>query len=323
MNDFFRLDQKVAVVVGGGAGGIGGAMARGLAQYGAKVVVADKNQNGAEQVANDIQSVFKSRAEAIQSDITDENSIVQMAESVVADFGTVDILVNSQGVSTKRMADAFPSNDWNFIFDINVKGMMITCREFGKVMIERRCGRIINLSSIRGVRGTLWGGNIGYCASKGAVDMLTRSLAAEWAQYNINVNAIAPGRVVTQMTEKADKATPANYQVFINNTPYHRLAQPDEMAGACVFLASPASNFITGQIFYLDGGLSAVVWRDCLNKIALSFISTPVITVRLVTKQNDHCVAEAKSLFKLVNHVLSRPLPIRNTKNRAFAQKCG
>jgi NAD(P)-dependent dehydrogenase (short-subunit alcohol dehydrogenase family) len=258
MDELFRLDGKVAVVVGG-AGGIGAAMGKGMAKYGAKVVIADLNLAVAEQVVQDIQSKYQSEMEAIKLDITDESSVAKLANKVIADFGTVDILVNSQGVNTKRQADQFPATDWEYIFDVNVKGMMFTCREFGKAMIQKKFGRIINLSSIRGVRGTLWDGNIGYCASKGAVDMLTRSLAAEWAKFNINVNAIAPGRVVTQMTERADRSNPANYQVFINNTPKRRLAQPEELAGTCVFLASPASEFITGQVLYVDGGLSAVV----------------------------------------------------------------
>ena len=258
MDDLFRLDNRVAVVVGG-AGGIGAAMGQGLALYGAKVVIADFRSAAAEETADVIKSQTKSEAIAIKCDITNEESVVKLAETVVDKFGTVDILVNAHGVNTKRPADQFSSTDWNFLFEINVTGTMRTCREFGKTMIAKKYGRIINVSSIRGIRATLWGGNAGYCGTKGAVDMITRALAAEWAQYNINVNAIAPGRVVTQMTEKADREKPVQYNIFITNTPQKRLAQPDELAGACVFLASPASNFITGQVLYVDGGLSAVV----------------------------------------------------------------
>jgi NAD(P)-dependent dehydrogenase (short-subunit alcohol dehydrogenase family) len=258
MDDLFRLDNRVAVVVGG-AGGIGAAMGRGLALYGAKVVIADINSAAAGEISDFTKSQTNSEAIAIKCDITNEESVIKLAEKVVDKFGTVDILVNAHGVNTKRPADQFSLTDWHFLFNINVTGTMLTCREFGKIMIAKKYGRIINVSSIRGVRATLWGGNEGYCASKGAVDMLTRSLAAEWAQYNINVNAIAPGRVVTQMTEKADREKPEQYKIFLTNTPQKRLAQPDELAGACIFLASPASNFITGQVLYVDGGLSAVV----------------------------------------------------------------
>jgi len=258
MDNLFRLDDKVAVVIGG-AGGIGAAIGRGLALYGANVVVADINSVAAEETADTIKSQINSEAVAIKCDITNEESVVRLAEKVVDKFGTVDILVNAHGVNTKRPADQFSLTDWHFLFDINVTGIMLTCREFGKIMIAKKYGRIINVSSIRGVRATLWGGNEGYCASKGAVDMITRSLAAEWAQYNINVNAIAPGRIETQMTEGAHRNKPEQYNIIITNTPQKRLAQPDELAGACVFLSSPASNFITGQVLYVDGGLSAVV----------------------------------------------------------------
>jgi len=196
MANLFRVDDKVAVVVGG-AGGIGEALGHGLAEYGAKVVIADLNIERAEQVAQDIQSNFKSEAVAIKFDITDEKSVAQLAEQVVAKFGTVDILVNSQGVNIKHPATEFPVDGWDFMFNINVRGTMLTCRELGKVMTEKKSGKVINLSSVRGVRATLWGGNEGYAATKAAIDMITRSLASEWAQYNINVNAVAPSTVAT------------------------------------------------------------------------------------------------------------------------------
>lgn len=257
MADLFRLDDKVAVVVGG-AGGIGEALGHGFAAYGAKVIIADMNIEKAEQVAEDIQSKFRSEAAAFQVDVTDEKDVAQLAKQVLAQFGTVDILVNSQGANIKKPATEFPVVDWELMFDVNVKGIMLTCREFGKVMVAKKKGKVINLSSIRGARATLWGGNEAYCATKGAVDMLTRALASEWAPYNINVNAIAPIWVATKFAEPLLK-NPVRLEKGLANIPLKRIAQPEEVVGLAVFLASPASDFITGQIIYLDGGATAVI----------------------------------------------------------------
>ncbi len=258
MSDMFRVDDKVAVVIGG-AGGIGEALGHGLAQYGAKVVIADLNLPRAEEVARDIRTeVVESEAVAFKLDISDEKSVAQLAEQVMSKFGTVDILVNSQGVNLKKPATEFPVADWDFMFNINVRGIMLTCREFGKVMIEKKKGKVISLSSVRGARATLWGGNEAYCATKGAVDMITRALASEWAPYNINVNAIAPSWVATKLAEQTLK-DPERLKRGLANVPLKRVASTGDMVGACVFLASTASDFITGQILYLDGGLTAVV----------------------------------------------------------------
>jgi NAD(P)-dependent dehydrogenase (short-subunit alcohol dehydrogenase family) len=256
MEDLFRLDDKVAVVIGG-AGGIGEIMAFGLAGQGAKVVVASRNIQKLEAVAQKIQSETKSEAIAFQVDITEKQSVAQLVKQVLSKFGTVDILVNSQGANLKRAAVDFPVEDWDLMFNINVKGTMLSCSEFGKVMIEKKKGKVINLSSVRGLRATLWGGNEGYCATKGAVDMITRSLASEWAPYNINVNAIGPSLIYTELAA-ATLQDPERLQKYLANVPLKRVGQPRDLVGTCIFLASAASDFITGQILYLDGGLTAI-----------------------------------------------------------------
>ena len=190
-------------------------------------------------------------------DITDEKSVAQLTEQVVSKFGTVDILVNSQGVNVKYPATEFPVKDWDFMFNINVRGTMLTCRELGKVMIEKKSGKVINLSSVRGVRATSWGGNEGYTATKAAIDMITRSLASEWAQYKINVNAIGPSTIATPFSERTLQ-DPERLKRFLASCPLGRVGQPLDVVGACIFLASPASDFVTGQILYLDGGLTAI-----------------------------------------------------------------
>ena len=256
MTDMFRLDGKVAVVMGG-AGGIGEIMAHGLAAQGAKVAIASRNMQKLEAAAQKIQKETKSQASAFQVDITDKQSVAELAKQILSKFGTVDILVNSQGANVKRNAVDFPVADWDLMFDVNVKGTMLACSEFGKVMVEKKRGKVINMSSVRGVRATLWGGNEGYCATKGAVDMITRSLASEWASYNINVNAIAPLLIKTELA-KATLSNPEKLQKYVANVPFKRIGEPEDLVGLCIFLASEASDFITGQIIYLDGGLTAV-----------------------------------------------------------------
>jgi NAD(P)-dependent dehydrogenase (short-subunit alcohol dehydrogenase family) len=255
--DIFRVDNKVAVIVGG-TGGIGQNMAYGLAEYGARVVVVGTDFVKAVAIAEDIRRQHNtSEAISFKIDITQEQSIIDLKNHVISEFGTIDILVNAQGINIKRNAVDFPISDWDRIFQTNVRGTMLTCREFGKSMIEQKHGKIINLSSVRGVRATDWPGNTGYSATKASIDMLTRSLAAEWAPFNINVNAIAPSTVATRFSEATLK-DPEKLKRFISNCPLRRVGQPSDMVGACIFLSSSASDYVTGQIIYVDGGLTAI-----------------------------------------------------------------
>jgi NAD(P)-dependent dehydrogenase (short-subunit alcohol dehydrogenase family) len=257
MSNLFRVDNQVAVIIGGG-GGIGQALAYGLAEFGAKVVVAGPSAARIDQAARNIKANFPS-AEVIslRVDTTDEKSVMALKDQVVSRFGTVDILVNAHGVNVKKAATEFAVNEWDHLFNVNVRGTMLTCREFGKVMISHKHGKVINLSSVRGVRATPWGGNEGYAATKAAIDMITRSLAAEWAPYHINVNAIGPSTIATRFSEKT-LSDPERLQRYLVSCPLGRVGQPADVVGVCIFLASPASDFVTGQILYLDGGMTAI-----------------------------------------------------------------
>ena len=257
MEDYFRLDDKVTVIIGG-TGSIGEALAEGFAAYGAKIAVAGRNLEKGKEIAQNISKETGAEAEAFRVDITDDEGVVQLAEQVMKRFGTVDILVNSQGLNIKQPATEFPTEDWEMMFSVNVKGIMMTCREFGKIMVKNQKGKVINLSSVRGSRATLWGNNEAYCATKGAVDMITKALASEWAPYHINVNAIAPGWVDTKLAEKTLK-DPERLKKGLANVPLQRIGQPRDVVGLGVFLASSASDYITGQVIYLDGGATAVV----------------------------------------------------------------
>jgi len=255
MADLFRLDGKVAVVVGGG-GGIGKALALGLARQGATVALASRNLEKLQGVADELaaDADVKTPVKAFQMDSTDEASVAKAAQEIVAAFGTVDILVNSQGQNIKQPFETFPISDWNILFDNNVKGVMLCCREFGKIMIEKKSGKIINISSVAGDRGVPLAGNVGYCGSKAAVSNITRMLAYEWAQHGVNVNAIGPSVIFTPGMKAALPP-----QVLAGATALHplgRVAEPEELMGTCIYLASAASDYMTGQVVYVDGGRS-------------------------------------------------------------------
>jgi len=250
----FRLDGKITVVIGG-AGGLGEACALALARQGATVVIASRSLEKLQGAAQKIGSEAKATVEAMQVDVTSKESVNKLAEAVVQKYGTVDILLNAQGINVKMPAVDVDETKWDSLFATNVRGVMLACKAFGKIMIEKKKGKIINLSSVRGIRGTD-GGNMTYGATKGAVDMITRMLAADWAPYGINVNAIGPSVVMTDMMKKA--ITPERMQLLLSKTLFKRFLTPEDVAAACVYLASSEANNVTGQIMYVDGGLTAV-----------------------------------------------------------------
>ena len=254
MKDIFRLDGKIAVVTGG-AGGIGEACALAMAKQGAKVVVAGRTLSKLEEAAKRIAADSGSEAIAMQADVADETSVAALADAVLKKFGTVDILVTAHGINLKKPSFDMPTDGWDSLFAVNVRGVMMACKVFGKIMAEKKAGKIVNLSSVRGIRGTD-GGNTLYGATKGAVDMITKMLAAEWAPFNINVNAIGPSLIMTEMVLKS--LTPERIDFLRGKSPLKRFATVEDVASACVYLASEASAFVTGQIIYVDGGLTAV-----------------------------------------------------------------
>jgi NAD(P)-dependent dehydrogenase (short-subunit alcohol dehydrogenase family) len=253
MSDYFDLSGKVAVVVGG-SGGIGHKLALSLAQFGADVVVVSRTLSKLEPVAEEIRAL-KRKALAIPADITDERSIADMVDRVVKEFNHIDILVNAAGLTVRKTAEEISINDWEKVIDYNARGTFIVCQAVGRVMIKQKSGKIINVSSVRGRYGTAMGG-IAYGPSKGAVDALTRTLAMEWSQYNIYVNAIAPALVITELT-KGLLSDANRVKMICAPIPLHRLADLDDLVGPVILLASKASNYMTGQIIYIDGGTSA------------------------------------------------------------------
>jgi gluconate 5-dehydrogenase len=177
-----------------------------------------------------------------------------MVKKTIEAFPHIDILVNAHGLAIRKPAETFPIDEWQQVMDINTRGTWLCCQAVGRVMIKQKSGKIINLSSVRGRYG-LPADYAAYCASKGAVDTLTRTLACEWAKYNVLVNAVAPTIVETELTRPA-LADAAFAQRMKSRIPLGRWAMPEDIVGATVFLASKASDFVTGQIIYVDGGVT-------------------------------------------------------------------
>ncbi|MFW2365361.1 MAG: SDR family NAD(P)-dependent oxidoreductase [Desulforhopalus sp.] len=254
MRDIFKLDGKIAIVTGG-AGGIGEALALGLGYHGATVVVSSRNQQAIDEVAKKIVAETGSEAIAIASDVTSDESIQNLMDSVVKKYGRIDILVNAMGMNIKHEAFEYKMDDWDKLFDVNVKGTMIACKAAGKIMREQKGGAIVNLSSVRGIRGYT-GGNTGYCATKGAVELITKALALEWAPSGIRVNALGPALVITPGTKHIAE-DPKLAAKYASAVPMGRIGLPEDMVGAVVYLCSNAASFVSGQTIYVDGGLTA------------------------------------------------------------------
>ena len=250
--DLFRLDNQTAIVVGG-AGGLGAAIARGLAEAGAAVAVADANAGGAKQVAEGLLAAGR-RALAVAVDVADRGSVEAMAGEVESRLGPVDVLVNSAGITHRSPAAEFPEVQWHRVIAVNLTGVFLASQAVGRRMIARRRGRVINIASIAGELGLP--GTIAYSASKGGVVQLTRALAVEWAPHNVRVNAIAPSWFSTNIGDLLHREP--DYEArAMRRVPMGRMGQPDELVGAALYLASDASAMVTGHILAVDGGTLA------------------------------------------------------------------
>ena len=247
----FDLTGRVAVVTGGN-GGIGLGMARGLAAAGARVVVAARNAEKAEAAVAELgaQSAF------IALDVADESSCRAMIDQTEKRFGRLDILVNNAGTSIRKPPESYTVAEWHAVLDTNLTGAFLCSQAAHPVMKRRGGGKIINIGSMFALFGSAYAAP--YAASKGALVQLTKSLAAAWAADNIQVNAVLPGWIDTELTRDARRQVAGLHERVLARTPAGRWGVPEDLAGIAVFLASPASDFITGTAIPVDGGFSAM-----------------------------------------------------------------
>jgi NAD(P)-dependent dehydrogenase (short-subunit alcohol dehydrogenase family) len=246
------LTSKVAVVIGG-TSGIGRTLALGLAEAGADVVATGRREDLVRSVAAEIRTKGRKSIE-VAADVGDRKSIEQLHAAVLAEFGQVDILLNSAGITQRTPTIAVSDGEWDRILETNLTGTFRACQIFGGKMIERKYGRIINIASVASGRGFFE--VAAYAASKAGVVTLTKSLAVEWAKYGVCVNALAPGVYRTDINKALLDGTPRGEE-FLIRTPMHRFGKLEELVGATIFLASDSASFVTGHVLVVDGGFLA------------------------------------------------------------------
>jgi NAD(P)-dependent dehydrogenase (short-subunit alcohol dehydrogenase family) len=250
--NIFDLSGKVAIVTGGNQG-IGFGIAKGLASAGAMVVIANRRaaegQNAAESLKKE-----GLNAVAIPTDVSRTSSVTSLISKVVSDFGKIDILVNNAAVIVRKPIEDFTEEEWDQIMNTNLRGLFLCCQLVGREMIKKKKGKIINISSV--LSQIVQPGRSVYAVAKAGVSHLTRALALEWGKYNISVNAIGPGLTITPLNKKYFEENPKDLKNIVASLPKGREAYPQDYAGAAIFLASDASDYMTGQTLLVDGGMT-------------------------------------------------------------------
>jgi len=253
--DLFRLDGKTAIVTGGGRG-LGAQIAEGFAEAGANVVICSRKLEACQAISEKLKEKGV-RSLAIACDVTNPEDVKNVVQKTIEEFGTVDILVNNSGATWGAPVLEMPLDAWQKVMNVNVTGTFLMSREVGETMIKQGSGKIINIASVAGLGGIdpRFMDTIGYNTSKGAVITFTKDLAAKWGQYNINVNALAPGFFPTKMSEVLIERGGSQ---LLEHTPLKRFGTEEDLKGAALFLAAKASDYITGDVVIVDGGMHAI-----------------------------------------------------------------
>ena len=244
--------EDLGVVVSGGSRGIGAAIAAGFAERGAKVLITGRDANSLNDAASKMQG--RHSVATVTCDVADAKAIATLVEKCQEKVGRVDCLVNVAGVNRRKPAMEITEDDYDFVMDINLKGAFLLSQAVGRLMIEQGSGSQINITSLNNDRPLSQ--VLPYAASKAAMGQMTRALALEWGPHGVRVNGLAPGFILTDLTQKL-WSDPGMQEWGRINTPQQRLGKPADLVGTAIFLASPASAFMTGQILYVDGGFTA------------------------------------------------------------------
>jgi NAD(P)-dependent dehydrogenase (short-subunit alcohol dehydrogenase family) len=253
VRDLFNLAGRVALVTGGSIG-LGRQIAEGLAEMGANLVLCARKPERCRQAAEELQQLGV-RTLALGCDVKNPADVQEVVDAAFSQFGRIDVLVNNAGISWGAPVEEMSLQDWNKVIETNLTGTFLCAQAVGKVMIKQRRGKIINIASVAGLGGAPAElPAIGYHASKGGVISFTKDLACKWASHNIQVNAIAPGWFPTHMS---NRVLEQHEELFLSHIPLRRFGNEHDLKGAAVFLASAASNYVTGHVLVVDGGQSA------------------------------------------------------------------
>ncbi len=250
----FDLLGKVAIVTGGNRG-IGYGITCGLAEAGAAVIIANRDATDGKKVAHALTKKGLKVA-SIPTDVSSLSSITKMVARIITEFKKIDVLVNNAAVTVRKPPEEFTEADWNVVMDTDLKGMFFCSQAVGKEMMRQKKGKIINVSSVNSR--IISPNRAVYCTAKGGVTQLTKALAVEWAKHGITINAIAPGLTITDINREYFRDRPDELEKVVQHIPLARPADLSDYAGAAVFFASDASNYVTGQTLFVDGGMTSI-----------------------------------------------------------------